>query len=155
MLLPPTILTSVLILRYDELECTAGNVDSLQRLRNRSFDVVITDPATSIEEDLAVTPELKSVRPEIKTIVLAPEASHGDLLDAIRVDASAWFIPSFDYMDIAAMTASALAAETWTRCHSGRLGSGPLAALKVSSHLRTADPVVRFMTELQIIGAGP
>ena len=41
-----TVLTSVLNPRYYDLECTAGNIDTVQRLRSRAFDVVITDPAT-------------------------------------------------------------------------------------------------------------
>jgi len=144
-----TILTSVLNSRYYELECTAGNVDSLQRLRNRCFDVVITDPSTSIEEDLALASELKSVRPEIKTIVLAPQASHDDLLDAIRAEVFACFTPPFDYKEIAAMTASALAAEDWSNAIQVVSGSPHWLTLKVASHLLTADRVVRFMTELQ------
>ena len=96
-----TVLTSVLNQRYCELECAAGNVDAVRRLRWRAFDVVITDPSTSIDEDVALTLELRSIRPEIKAIVLAPEASHGDVLDAIRADVFACFTPPFDYRDIA------------------------------------------------------
>ena len=108
-----TVLTSVLNPRYYDLECTAGNIDTVRRLRSRAFDVVITDPATSIDEDVALTLELRSVRPGIKAIVLAPEASHGDLLDAIRADVFACFTPPFDYKEVASMTTSALAAEDW------------------------------------------
>ena len=95
-----TVLTSVLN-QHCELECAAGNVDAVRRLRWRAFDVVITDPSTSIDEDVALTLELRSIRPEIKAIVLAPEASHGDVLDAIRADVFACFTPPFDYRDIA------------------------------------------------------
>ena len=144
-----TILTSVLNSRYYELECAAGNIDSLQRIRARAFDVVITDPSTSIDEDLALTSELKAVRPEIKAIVLAPAASHDDLLDAIRAEVFACFTPPFDYHEIATMTATALAAEDWTNAIQIVSGSAHWLTLKVASHLLTADRVVRFMTELQ------
>jgi len=144
-----TVLTSVLNPRYYDLECTAGNIDTVRRLRSRACDVVITDPATSIEEDVALTLELRSVRPGIKAIVLAPEASHGDLLDAIRADVFACFTPPFDYKDIASMTSSALAAENWTHAIQVVSGSAHWLTLKVASHLLTADRVVRFMTELQ------
>jgi anti-sigma regulatory factor (Ser/Thr protein kinase)/DNA-binding NarL/FixJ family response regulator len=144
-----TILTSVLNSRYYELECGAGNVDTVQRLRARAYDVVITDPSTSIDEDLALASELKSVRPEIKTILLAPEAGHDDVLDAIRADVFACFTPPFDHNEIAAMTATALAAEDWSNAIQVVSGSAHWLTLKVSSHLLTADRVVRFMTELQ------
>jgi anti-sigma regulatory factor (Ser/Thr protein kinase)/CheY-like chemotaxis protein len=144
-----TILTSVLNARYYELECAAGNIDSLRRIRNRAFDVVITDQSTSVDEDLALASELKSVRPEIKTIILAPAATHDDVLEAIRAEVFACFTLPFDYQEIAAMTATALAAEDWTNAIQVVSGSAHWLTLKVASHLLTADRVVRFMTELQ------
>ena len=126
-----------------------GDVEAVRRVRTRAFDVVITDPSTSIDEDLALASELKSVRPEIKTIVLAPEATHDDLLDAIRADVFACFTPPFDHNEIAAMTATALSAEDWSNAIQVVSGSAHWLTLKVSSHLLTADRVVRFMTELQ------
>jgi anti-sigma regulatory factor (Ser/Thr protein kinase)/CheY-like chemotaxis protein len=144
-----TVLNSVLNPRYYEVECSAGNVDTVRRLRSRAFDVVITDPSTSVDEDVALSLELRSIRPEIKTILLAPEATHHDLLDAIRADVFACFTPPFDHQEIASMTASALAAENWDHAIQVVSGSAHWLTLRVSSHLLTADRVVRFMTELQ------
>jgi anti-sigma regulatory factor (Ser/Thr protein kinase)/CheY-like chemotaxis protein len=144
-----TVLTGVLNPRYHDIECSAGNVDTVRRLRSRAFDVVITDPSTSIDEDVALTLELRSIRPDIKSIVLAPEATHDDLLDAIRSDIFACFTPPFDNDEIASMTASALSAENWGRAIQVVSGSPHWLTLKVASHLLTADRVVRFMTELQ------
>lgn len=144
-----TVLTGVLNPRYHDIECSAGNVDTVRRLRSRAFDVVITDPSTSIDEDVALTLELRSIRPDIKSIVLAPEATHDDLLDAIRSDVFACFTPPFDNDEIASMTASALSAENWGRAIQVVSGSPHWLTLKVASHLLTADRVVRFMTELQ------
>jgi len=144
-----TVLTGVLNPRYHDIECAAGNVDTVRRLRSRAFDVVITDPSTSIDEDVALTLELRSIRPDIKSIVLAPGATHDDLLDAIRADVFACFTPPFDNDEIASMTASALSAENWGRAIQVVSGSPHWLTLKVASHLLTADRVVRFMTELQ------
>jgi len=47
------------------------------------------------------------------------------------------------------MTASALAAENWDHAIQVVSGSAHWLTLRVSSHLLTADRVVRFMTELQ------
>jgi DNA-binding NarL/FixJ family response regulator/anti-sigma regulatory factor (Ser/Thr protein kinase) len=144
-----TVLTSVLSSKYYEIESSAGNVDTVRRLRSRAFDVVITDPSTSIDEDVALTLELRDIRPDIKTILLAPEATNGDILDAIRADVFACFTPPFDNQEIASMTASALAAENWGHAIQVVSGSAHWLTLKVASHLLTADRVVRFMTELQ------
>ena len=144
-----TVLTSVLSPRYYDLERAVGNIDTVRQLRARAFDVVITDPSTSMDEDLALASELKSIRPEIKTIILAPEASHDDLLKAIRADVFACFTTPFDYNEIATMTATALSAENWSNAIQIVSGSTHWLTLKVASHLLTADRVVRFMTELQ------
>jgi hypothetical protein len=39
------------------MEYSAGLADALQRLRMRSFGVVITNPDSTVEEDLAVYPK--------------------------------------------------------------------------------------------------
>jgi len=144
-----TVLTSVLSPRYYELECAAGNIDAMRRLRWRAFDVVITDPSTSIDEDVELTRELRSIRPGIKSIILAPQATHEDVLDAIRADVFACFTPPFDHTEIASMTASALAAQNWGNAIQVVSGSPHWLTLRVASHLLTADRVVQFMTELQ------
>ena len=53
------------------LEHSVGHADTLQRLRMRSFGVVITSPDSAVEEDLALLEEMRSIRPGIKCIVLA------------------------------------------------------------------------------------
>jgi len=45
------------------MEYSAGDADTLQRLRVRSFGVVITNPDSSVEEDLALLEEMRTIRP--------------------------------------------------------------------------------------------
>ena len=45
------------------MEYSAGHADALQRLRMRSFGVVITNPDSTVEEDLALLEEMRSTRP--------------------------------------------------------------------------------------------
>ncbi|MGB7466180.1 MAG: hypothetical protein WBW14_25040, partial [Candidatus Acidiferrum sp.] len=53
------------------MEYSAGHADALQRLRMRSFGVVITNPDSTVEEDLALLEEMRAIRPGVKGIVLA------------------------------------------------------------------------------------
>ncbi len=57
------------------MEYSAGNADALQRLRARSFGVVITKPDSVIDEDLALLEEMRAVRPGVKCIVLAHQST--------------------------------------------------------------------------------
>jgi hypothetical protein len=45
------------------MEYSAGHADALQRLRVRSFGIVITSPDSTIEEDLALLEEMRAIRP--------------------------------------------------------------------------------------------
>src|ERR1019366_10536297 len=53
-------------------ECAHGGVDAMRRLRLQPFDVLITNPETTIEEDLALIEEGREIRPGVKTTVWAP-----------------------------------------------------------------------------------
>ena len=142
-------LAAVLDPAQHEAECCAGNVDAVHRLRARSIDVVITDPSTTMEEDLALATELRSLRPAVRTIVLAPHATHSSVVDAMRAHVFACFTPPFEYREIAEMAASAAALDDWGDGIHVVSGSPHWLTLRVACHLLTAERVVRFMTELQ------
>ena len=60
-----------------EIVTAAGNVDAVHHVRARATDVVLTDPDTPIQDDLALVNELRVSRPGLKAIVLAPAAAPG------------------------------------------------------------------------------
>jgi ActR/RegA family two-component response regulator/anti-sigma regulatory factor (Ser/Thr protein kinase) len=144
-----TVLTRHLEGRHCEVEMCSGNVEAVQRLRMRAADVVVSDPSTTVEEDLALAKELRSLRPAARIIVLAPHATHAELVDAIRADVFACFTPPFDYHEVAAMVSSALDADGWQDGIQVVSGLPQWLTLRVSSHLLTADRLVRFITEFQ------
>jgi CheY-like chemotaxis protein/anti-sigma regulatory factor (Ser/Thr protein kinase) len=132
-----------------EVETCTGNIEALQRLRVRAVDVVVSDPVTTVDEDLALASELRNLRPATRIIVLAPHATHAELIDAIRAHVFACFTPPFDYPEIAAMVSSALDVEGWRDGIQVVSGLPHWLTLRVSCHLLTADRLVRFITELQ------
>jgi anti-sigma regulatory factor (Ser/Thr protein kinase) len=144
-----TALVRVLEGRDCEVETCHGNIEALHYLRIRAVDVVVSDPATTVEEDLALAKELRNLRPTAKIIVLAPRATHAELVDAIRADVFACFTPPFDYPEVASMVSSALAVDDWRDGIQVVSGLPHWLTLRVSCHLLTADRLVRFITELQ------
>jgi anti-sigma regulatory factor (Ser/Thr protein kinase)/CheY-like chemotaxis protein len=126
---------------------SGGNVEALRRLRDLAVDVVITDPATSVSEDLALAEELRSVRPGVKVVVLAPATTHEDLIAALRAQVFACFTPPFDYAEVVAMGRAALEAVDWRHGIEVVSGLPYWMTLRVSCHLLTAERLVRFMTE--------
>jgi ActR/RegA family two-component response regulator/anti-sigma regulatory factor (Ser/Thr protein kinase) len=143
------VLTGFLEGRDCDVEMCSGNIEAVQQLRTRAADVVVSDPSTTVEEDLALARELRCVRPAARMIVLAPQATHAELVDAIRAHVFACFTPPFDYREVAAMVSSALDVDGWQDGIQVVSGLPHWLTLRVSCHLLTADRLVRFITELQ------
>lgn len=52
------------------VEIADGDAEAQQHLRHRSFDVVLTHPLSTVNEDLALVSEMRSIRPGLRIIVL-------------------------------------------------------------------------------------
>jgi anti-sigma regulatory factor (Ser/Thr protein kinase)/CheY-like chemotaxis protein len=137
------------------VEIAEGNAEALQRLRLRAFELVLTNPQSSVQEDLALVTEIESIRPGLKTIILAPVATPEDVIGALRARVFACFSSPFDVSEVRAMIAQALEASNW-RAGIEVLSAEPnWIALRVNCHLLTADRLLRFMTEFSSDLADP
>jgi anti-sigma regulatory factor (Ser/Thr protein kinase)/CheY-like chemotaxis protein len=130
-----------------EVEFRDGDVDAIRRIRERAIDVVVTDPTTTVEEDLALMGELGQVRPGIKIILLAPAASHDDIMNALQAHTFACFTPPLELLEIVRMSRVALDAVAWRDGIEVVSALPHWVTLRVSCHLLTADRLVRFMSE--------
>jgi anti-sigma regulatory factor (Ser/Thr protein kinase) len=131
------------------VELCAGESDALRRLRSAPADVVVTDPTTPVEADLAFAAEVRRTRPGVRVIVLAPAYSPQDLIAALRAQVFACFSAPFDYIEIAEMIASAINEEARSDDIEVVSGLNNWMTLRVSCHLMTAERLIRFMTELR------
>jgi DNA-binding NarL/FixJ family response regulator len=132
-----------------DLEICGGTLEALRRVRQRATDVVITDAATPVDEDLALAAELRYIRPAVRVVVLAPAATPADLVEAMRAHVFACFSAPFDYGEIAAMIQNALLADGLGDGIEVLSGAEHWLSFRVSCHLLTAERLVRFMTEFQ------
>jgi anti-sigma regulatory factor (Ser/Thr protein kinase)/ActR/RegA family two-component response regulator len=133
-----------------------GSADCLRQLRQAAYDVVITDPATRIEEDLALLPELRAIRPGVRVIVLAEESTPEEVIAALRARVFLVKSAPFDADEIAEYARRAGSAAD------SPLGIEVLSAhrdwvsLRVNCQLLTAERLVKFLTELQVgMAEGP
>jgi CheY-like chemotaxis protein len=131
------------------LDFAAGSADALRRLRRHSYDVVITDPSTSMEEDLALLSEIRAIRPGVRAIVLASTSTPEDVIAALRARVFLCKTPPFDAMEIADYAARA------TTAPDSLLGIEILSAqrdwvsVRVNCQLLTAERLISFVRELQ------
>jgi anti-sigma regulatory factor (Ser/Thr protein kinase)/ActR/RegA family two-component response regulator len=130
-----------------EVQACGGPFEAQRQLRTRAFDVVITDPATTAAEDLALLAELSQLRPGIRTIVLAPQLSSADVITALRQHVYACFTRPIDYEDVADMARAAIDDINWRDGIEVTSGLPHWITLRVTCRLITADRLTRFMTE--------
>lgn len=132
-----------------EIESCDGSADAVRRVRFRAIDVVITDPATSIREDLALALELEEQRPGLRVILLAPAVSPDDLVAALRQHVFACFSPPFDMDEIVAMVQTALADVHWRDAIEVVSGLPNWITLKVACRVLTADRLATFIKDYE------
>jgi len=130
------------------MEYAAGDADALQRLRMRSFGVVITSPDSAVDEDLALLEEMRVVRPGVKCIVLAHHSTPGEVISALRARVFACFTPPFDPEDIANLACRAASDSQW-RDDIQVLSAKPgWVSVRVNCRLITAERLMTFAKEL-------
>jgi anti-sigma regulatory factor (Ser/Thr protein kinase) len=130
------------------MEYSAGHADALQRLRVRSFGIVITSPDSTVEEDLALLEEMRAIRPGVKCIVLAPHSTPEDVIAALRARVFACFTPPFDPGEIASLASEAASDSQWRddiQVLSARPG---WVSVRVNCRLLTAERLITFAKEL-------
>ena len=129
-------------------EHAVGHADALQRLRMRSFGVVITSPDSTVEEDLALLEEMRGIRPGVKCIVLARDSTPEEVIAALRARVFACFTPPFDAAAIADLAKKAASDSQWRddiQVLSARPG---WVSVRVNCRLLTAERLLTFAKEL-------
>jgi len=128
-------------------ERAAGSADALRRLRQLAYDVVITDPSTSIEEDLALLAEIRQIRPGVKTIVMAPSSAPEEIISALRAHVFVCLTPPFNAEEIVDYASRAPAeSDADIEVLSAQRD---WISLRVNCSLLTAERVVLFLKQLR------
>jgi len=129
-------------------EVAHGNADALQRVRIRSFGVVITRPESQMQEDLALLQEIRLIRPAVRCIVLTQHNTPADVIAALRAHVYATFSEPFDARSIASLAEEAASNSEWRdeiQLISARDGWVSLCA---NCHMLTAERLMTFIREL-------
>lgn len=136
-------------LRGHEIVAAAGDLDAVRRLRFSAFDVVLTSPATTVEEDLALVDEIRECRPGARCIVLTEAAAQHSVLAAMSARVFAVFSKPFDVGELAAMVSGAAAS---TPGHDGILIQSAVpdwVAVRLDCSLITAERLLQYISELR------
>ncbi|MGA3212047.1 MAG: ATP-binding protein [Terriglobales bacterium] len=129
-------------------ECAAGDADALARIRRGSFDVLVTCPISSVEEDLSLLEEVRLIRPGVKLIILVPQTTPEDVIAALRARAFVCFAAPFAAGEIADIAAQGALEADWRndiQVLSARRG---WISLRVNCRRLTAERLITFLREM-------
>lgn len=134
-------------LRGHIVDVCRSELATLRDVRRTAADVVITNPSTPVRDTMALVEELNRIRPGIRTILLAPELTDADVVNALRAQVFAAYTAPADSREIADMAATALKTEDWRRGIEVVSGLPTWMTLRVACGLVSADRITRFLTE--------
>ena len=122
-------------------------LDAVRHARRHPIDVLLTDPATPADHDLTLVDEIRALRPDVRTIVLAPALTNAQVLQAIRGHVFACFSEPFETAEVVEMVRSAMEASEWSDGIEVVSGLPNWLTLRVACRLLTADRLTRFISE--------
>jgi anti-sigma regulatory factor (Ser/Thr protein kinase) len=131
-----------------EIHEAHSEADALRRLRARAYDVVITHPMTSAERDLPLVREAREQQPGIRPIVIAPELTPANIIEAMRSDVYACFTMPVTPAELRESINNALNADDWTNGIQVLSALPDWIALRVACRRITAERLTRFIAEL-------
>lgn len=135
--------------RGHAIESCGGNVEAIHYVRRHAVDLVITDPATSVSEDLALAEELRATRPGIRIVVRTPAPGPDEVIVALRARVFACFSASTPIGEIVDMAGSALEAGPGNDDIEVISGLPYWLTLRVSCGLLTAERLTRFLSQFE------
>jgi CheY-like chemotaxis protein len=131
------------------LEYAAGSAHALQRLRRNAYDAVLTDPVTTVDEDLSLLEEMRHIRPGVKVILLSPPAGAEDMIRALRARVFACFDAPFSQADVADMVRLAVEATDGRDGIELLSGSRDWISLRIDCRYLTVERVLSFLGQLR------
>ena len=102
-------------------------------------------PLTTVEEDLALLEEVRSIRPGVKAIVLAPQSTPDDVIAALRARVFVCFTPPFEADEIAEIASRAAAETDWRNDIEVLSARRGWVSLRVNCRMLTAERLVTFL----------
>ena len=102
-------------LRGHTVDACTSALEALKEARLGPLDLVVTDAATQVQEDMAMVAELNRLRPGVRTILLAPALTDSDVVTALRAQVFACFTAPVDPRDVADMAATGLKTQSPNR----------------------------------------
>jgi anti-sigma regulatory factor (Ser/Thr protein kinase) len=137
------------LLESHTIDEAAGDMDAVRRVRRRAYDVLVTCPFTTVEEDLALLAEVRASRPGVRAILLAPRTTPEEVIRALRSQAFACFSAPLDTAELADMVARGTEAGAWKDGIAVVSAKPDWITVRVNCRLLSAERLINFFSELR------
>jgi len=135
-----------------EFELVKATLESFLKVAfHERFDLIVTSPRTTVEEDIELLQCLQRWRGDgVKVIVLAPPTSPEDVINALRAHAFAVFSIPFDYGAFTAIVEAAISVPVWKDGIEVVSAKPDWIALRVRCSMVTAERLLQYGYQLKI-----
>jgi DNA-binding response OmpR family regulator len=123
------------------------NEKAVEMAKKETFDLMLTNAATTCAEDIVPLQKLRMVRPHTRVIILTNERQPGDILRAIRNHAFSYFTMPIATDDLRDLIEQVLRQPAWDDGIEVIQASMEHVELAVQCNLETLDRLMHFMRE--------
>jgi DNA-binding response OmpR family regulator len=128
-----------------KIQRAADNKTVLSLVKENPFDLIITGQKTREREDVELLREIRSVRPQVRMIILADESTPADVIDAVRASVFSYFCPPYTRGGLAEMVHLTTTQPTWDEGIEVVAATPTWVRLIVRCELVTAERLVQFL----------
>jgi anti-sigma regulatory factor (Ser/Thr protein kinase)/CheY-like chemotaxis protein len=128
-----------------EVSYAQDNEEALEKAKSDSFDLIVTNAATTGAEDVVLLRRLRSVRPHTRLIILTREKMPGDVVNALRYHAFSYFTVPVSREDLRQLIDNAMHDPVWDDGLELLQGTTEYAVLAVRCDLGTLDRLMQFV----------
>jgi anti-sigma regulatory factor (Ser/Thr protein kinase) len=125
-----------------------SNRAALDLLRERPYDLVLTDEQTKGREDVDLLRQIRLIRPHTRLIILTNESTPLDVIDAMRQRAFSYFSEPYSLTAFADMVRLATTSPVWDEGIEILAATEQWIRLLARGDLATADRLLQFIHEV-------
>jgi len=133
-----------------QVETARDDAECIELVKVQAYDLVVTDVNTPGIDDLQLLRWIREIRPEAKVLVLAPQSTPADIIEALHEHAFGYFSQPFDASSLVHLVTQALQTKNWTDGIEVLSARPEWIALRVRCHRMTAERLLQFMRELRM-----
>ena len=136
-----------------EIAHADNNREALVLLRERPYDLVLTDEETKGREDVELLRQIRLIRPHTRLIILTNESTPLDVIGAMRERAFSYFSEPYSMNTFADMVRLATTSPVWDEGIEILAATEQWIRLLARGDLSTADRLMQFIHEVSDLPA--